>query len=154
VGETKKTKKPLTRAFSAGGVVYKKDKGKLLFLIMKPKGTDRWQLPKGIIDKDESSKATAEREVAEEGGVKAKLLEKLGTSQYFFILKGRRILKTVTYFLMEYVSDTQNGHDDEADEARFFPHEEAHRKLSFKDDKEILKKAREILNRGVQGDLV
>lgn len=79
----RKTESKITREFSAGGVVYKKEVTKTTFLIIKPSGSNRWQLPKGIIDEGESSKDAAVREVREEGGVEVELLEKLGTSQYF-----------------------------------------------------------------------
>lgn len=154
MGETKKTKKPLIRAFSAGGVVFRKGHGKLLFLIMKPKGTDRWQLPKGTIDKGESSQETAKREVGEEGGVEVKVLDKLGISQYFFVLNGERIFKTVTYFLMEYLADLEGGHDDEVEEARFTTYEDAVEKLTYKDDKKMVEKGKELIELGIEGNLV
>lgn len=144
----------LLRAFSAGGAVWRKEKGKDYFLLVKPDGTDRWQLPKGTVDEGESSQETAIREVGEEGGVDAKILEKLGKSQYFFVLKGQKIFKTVTYFLMEYLGDTKEGHDHEVDEAKFFPFNEAFEKLTFEDDKDILKKAKEILERPMQESLI
>lgn len=46
---------------------------------------------------------------------------------------------------MEYKSDGRDGHDSEVDEVQFLPFEEAYEKLTYKDDKEILKKAKEIL---------
>ncbi len=135
----------LLREFSAGGVVFKKEAKKPLFLLIKPAGTDRWQLPKGQIDKDESSAETAAREVEEESGVKAKVIQKLGTSRYFFVLKGQRIFKTVTYFLMGYIGEGKDGHDHEVDETVFLPFDKAYERLTFKDDKNILTKAKEMI---------
>jgi len=98
------------REFSAGGIVFKKEKAKLKFLIIKPTKTQRWQFPKGLVEKNETQKNAAVREVEEEGGIKVKISEKLGSSNYFYIFQGRRIFKTVTYFLMEYQKDTGKGH--------------------------------------------
>lgn len=138
----KGTKKQRTvREFSAGGVVFKDGK----WLIIRPAGTKRWQLTKGSIDKKETTRQTALREVKEEGGVKAEIIEKIGQTQYFFVLKGEKIFKTVTFYLMRYLGDTRKGHDWEVEEAIFVPYKEALEKLSFKDDKEILKKARSLL---------
>lgn len=92
--------------------------------------------------------------MTEEGGVRVKPIEKLGTSQYFFVFEGKRIFKTVSYFLMEYLSDTDKGHDHEVEEAVFVDFYAAYEKLTFKDDKEMLKKGRELLERGIQGNLV
>lgn len=160
-----KTKRPLKREFSAGGIVYKKlkvnnplrgknEKLKVLWLIIKPAETDRWQLPKGKIDAGESSEKTAIREVEEEGGIKAKVIQKIGSEQFFFFFKGNRIFKTVTFYLMEYVSGNPKNHDEEVSESVFFDFDEALNKLTFKNEKEILKKAKEILERPIQGDLI
>jgi 8-oxo-dGTP pyrophosphatase MutT (NUDIX family) len=142
----KTAKQRLTREFSAGGVVYK-GKG---WLIIKPAGTDRWQFPKGQIDEGESPGQAALREVMEEGGIEARLVSKIGKTQYFFHLKGKRIFKTVVFFLMEYIKDTKEGPDSEVAKVCFLPFKKAYKKLSFKNDKEILVKAREILDRGIQ----
>jgi 8-oxo-dGTP pyrophosphatase MutT (NUDIX family) len=143
VGEGKKEQ--VVRAFSAGGAVYKKQGKKTAWLIIQPSGMDRWQLPKGLIAKGESSKVTAQREVEEEGGVKAKVVEKIGTSQFFFVFKGQKIFKTVTYYLMEYLSGSEKNHDMEVEDAVFLPLEEALDKLTFQGDKEILKKAKSLI---------
>ena len=147
-------KEKLVRGFSAGGVVFKKDGRGFRWLIIKPAGTNRWQLPKGRIDKGEGSETAALREVEEEGGVEVKLVKKIGASQYFFTFQGQKIFKTVVYFLMEYLSDTKDGYDHEVDETLFLPFKEAYEKLTFKDDKEILKRAKEILDSGIQGSFV
>jgi len=131
------------RAFSAGGVVFKEDGDEFKFLIIKPTGTDRWQLPKGQIDEGESSEETAVREVAEEGGVETEIIKKLGDSKYFFVWERKKIFKTVAFYLMKYVKDTKKGHDKEVDKAVFFPFKEAYEKLTFKDDKGFLRQAKE-----------
>jgi len=143
--EEKKVKKGIKREFSAGGLVYKKEKGKLLWLIIKPHGYDRWQFPKGNINRGESSRQAAQREVEEEGGIKVRLYEKVGNSQYFFVLDSQKIFKNVVYYLMRYVSDAKSGHDWEVDEVKFLPYKQAHKSLSFKDDRDMLEKASEIL---------
>lgn len=156
MGERSKKEKSskVERVFSAGGVVIKEDAKELKFLIIKPTGTERWQLPKGLIDEGESSKKTAIREVSEEGGINAEVIKKLGRSSYFFVWEGKKIFKTVTFYLMRYKKDTGNGHDREVDEALFFPFNEAYAKLTFKDDKGFLKQAKEEIERGLQGTFI
>ncbi len=115
------------------------------WLLINPAGTDRWQFPKGHIDPGESSKATAVREVAEECGVRASLIEKIADQKYFFHWDGAKIFKIVTFYLMKYAGGDTNNHDKEVRQAKFFPLKKALTKLTFKGDKEILKKAKEIL---------
>jgi len=98
VGKTTKEKiKKFVRQFSAGGAAYTTSKnGKIKWLIVKPAGTERWQLPKGQIEKDEKSIEAAQREVKEEGGVETKVITKIGSSSYFYVFENTKCFKTVT----------------------------------------------------------
>ncbi len=145
------------REFSAGGVVFRDLDGKpsnFLFLIIQPKDTDRWQFPKGHLDNGESSEPAALREVFEEGGVLARIIQKIGVQQYFFVWDKKRIFKTVTFFLMEYVDGDPNNHDSEVEEAVFLPFNEALEKLTFVKDKNILKKAKALIEGEIQPTLI
>lgn len=156
----KKAKKELIREFSAGGAVFRKfqipnSKFQIKWLIINPKGTNRWQLPKGAIEKKESSAVAAQREVNEEGAVVVKVLEKIGEQRYFFYWEGTRRLKTVVYYLMEWRKDKRKGFDkQEIEKVKFVPYEQALIKLTFKSDQDILTKARVLLNSGIQESLV
>jgi len=144
MGEDKKEKKPLVRAFSAGGVVYRKTTKGREWLLIKPTGTKQWRFPKGTIDKGETSKEAAEREVFEETGVKVEIEEKIGSEQYFFQLKRERIFKIVTFFLMKQVGGKVFVEDKwahEVEEVCWFDEENALMSLSFKGERDILKKA-------------
>lgn len=145
------------REFSAGGVVFRAHGGKAsnyLFLIIQPKDTDRWQFPKGHLDNGESSESAALREVLEEGGVSARIIQKIGVQQYFFIWDKKRIFKTVTFFLMQYVDGDPKKHDNEVQEAVFLSFEESLEKLTFAKDKNILKKAKALLEGEIQPTLI
>ena len=61
----KPKKKKVKVEISAGGVVFKKEDNKLKFLLILD-GYGRWALPKGHIEKGESTKTAALREVSEE----------------------------------------------------------------------------------------
>ncbi|MDR3049188.1 MAG: NUDIX domain-containing protein [Elusimicrobiota bacterium] len=58
------------KEFSCGAIVYKKEGGKILFLIVHSKRNNEWGFPKGHIEKGESEKETAKREIFEETGIK------------------------------------------------------------------------------------
>ncbi|MBI3443130.1 NUDIX domain-containing protein [Candidatus Woesebacteria bacterium] len=139
-----KTKSPISREFSAGGVVYKND----LWLITKsapselyPKGF--WRLPKGWINEGENLEEAALREVREEAGIKAKIISKIGTEKYFLTFRGKRILKFVTFYLMEWVRDLPDGPGFETEKIEWLPFDEAYKKLSHRGEKEILRKGRD-----------
>lgn len=107
-------------------------------------------LPKGWIDEGESLEETAIREVREETGVEAEIIQKIGTEKYFFKHPERgNILKFVTFFLMKYVKDSPDGHDGETSEVSWQPFDKAYKTLSFGGEKEVLKKAKELLEQGM-----
>lgn len=98
-------------------------------------------LPKGHPDGDESPEAAATREVAEEAGVSAELIEPLGEARYFYERKGKRVFKRVVFFLFEYRSGDLADHDHEIEEARWMPLEEAARSLSYDGEREMVRRA-------------
>ena len=146
-----KTATGITREFSSGGVVFKKGKGGVLWLVAKNNPSelypeDWWRLPKGWIGNKEDTKEAALREVREEGGVQAKIVSKVGTIKFFFNSKDRgRILKFVTFYLMEWEKDLPEGFDFETSEVLWLPFSQAYERLSFAGEKEILKKAKDLL---------
>lgn len=129
-----------------------------------PKGwiddSDTWGIPgpmaSGEIKADEDSlQETALREVREEGGISAKIIKKLGTSKFFYTHPTRgKILKFVTFYLMEYLKDLPEGFDEETSEIAWLEYEEAYKQLSFGGEKQMLKKAKELLEQGTQSSLV
>lgn len=84
------------------------------------------------------------REVREEGGVDASIVADLGEIKYFYRLAGRGYIKTVHFYLMCYHAGDPADHDQEVQEAAWFPIEETNR-LAFKSEQEIVEKARGIL---------
>lgn len=143
-----KTVKPVTRAYSAGGAVYKRENGKIYWLLIKPRGKDRWQLPKGTIDKGESSKEAALREVHEETGVWAEIIEKIADAKFFFVFQTEKIFKTVTFFLMKYVSGKPSvvpEFEKEIEDVKWMETKEALDSITFKDEREIIQKGFESL---------
>lgn len=145
MGKAKQEK--IIREFSSGGVVFKKNK----WLVTKssvsnlyPKSV--WRLPKGWIDKGETTEETATREVKEEGGVEAKIIKKIETIKYFYNTPDNgKVLKFVTFFLMEWTKDLEEGFGDETSEIIWVPFEKAYKLLIFSGEKQILKKAQSLI---------
>ncbi len=149
---------------SAGGIVYKRSLRPRLKRSLRPAGLKKedsqihilltkhsqhhgWVFPKGLIDPGEDRQTTAVREVKEEGGVEAKIVQEFSPIEYFYKLEGQLVKKKVTYFLMEYLSGDPADHDWEMEDAQWIPSDEVEGTLSFKSDKEIFRKARELLKK-------
>ena len=98
-------------------------------------------LPKGLIDPGEKPAQTALREVREETGVEAEMVEKLGDVRYFYQRSGKRIFKRVTFYLFSYRAGSLEDHDDEVEEARWMPLAEAIEALSYDGEREMAERA-------------
>src|ERR1035437_7141982 len=87
---------------AAGGLVLN-NKGKVLMIHR----LGVWDLPKGKIDKGETSRKAAVREIEEESGIgKLKIIKSLPPTYHIYTLKGKRILKKTFWFKMT-SSDTK-----------------------------------------------
>src|SRR3989304_9851603 len=100
----------IKRIYSAGGIVFRKStrstkgtKG-VEVLVTQHSGHKGWDFPKGHREIYESEEQTALREVEEEVGVLAEIIERVGQTQYFYYEEGSRVLKTVVFYLMKYFS--------------------------------------------------
>ncbi len=129
--------------FSAGGVVFKKEEDKVFILLIRVK--KRWSFPKGNIERNEKKEEAAVREVKEETGIEAEVIDYLGDIEYWYHLGGYKIHKFVYYYLMKYKSGEITPQKEEIDEARFVELKECYEILSYDKDKNILKKAEQKL---------
>lgn len=138
------------RQISAGGVIFRENAGEIEVALISVKGGKVWGLPKGTAEKGENLARTAHREVREETGLEGRILDKVGHIEYFFTFKGddglKRYFKIVYFFLMEYISGVVTDHDHEVDECRWVPIDEAVKLMKYKDEKEIIGKAKELIN--------
>lgn len=132
---------------SAGGVVYRKRDAAIEVALIATRGKSVWTLPKGLIDKGEGPETAAIREISEETGLKAKIVQHLGERSYWFFLKddNAKCRKQVSYFLLEYTGGSIEDFGWEVDDARWFDIDDAMRHVSYRGDRDILEKARTIL---------
>jgi 8-oxo-dGTP pyrophosphatase MutT (NUDIX family) len=128
------------REFSAGGVVVRRMQGRPFVAVVRVRD-EILALPKGHPDGDESPAAAAQREVREETGVEAELVEKLGDIRYRYARGGRRVMKIVSFFLFRYRSGSVADHDHEAEEALWIPLEEAPGRLAYRGERQMAESA-------------
>ena len=134
---------------SAGGVAFRRKDSELEIAIVSVKPKLRWQLPKGIVDPGETPQVAAVREVREEAGVETDLIKLIETIEYWYrsVKYGKpvRYHKFVHFYLLKYRSGEVTNHDHEVEEARWVSFDEALEMLDFKSEREVVEKAREMI---------
>ena len=130
------TDRPL-RETSYGGVVLRGDE----VLVITPTGKRRVTgLPKGGPQPGETGEQTATREVREETGVTATVREPLGDVNYWYRRGGRRVYKTVHFYLFDYRSGSTSDHDHEVEDARWMPLADALTALSYPGERALIER--------------
>jgi len=134
---------------SSGGVVYRQTQDTIEIIIIAVGEKRRWQLPKGLVNKGENPDQTALREVREETGIDSILLDLIDKIEYWYYgqsgSKRIRFHKVVHFYLLEFQSGNTEDHDQEVEEARWVEIDEAQELLAFKSEKEIVRKAKEMV---------
>ena len=134
----------MQKAVSCGGVVIFRGKVLLLYKNLKNR-YEGWVLPKGTVIPGETREETALREVREESGVKAEIVQYIDKSFYTFKVRNELVEKDVHWFLMKsknYYSKPQ--HEEYFFHAGYYRYIEAYHLLKFPNEKMILKKAYEM----------
>lgn len=134
-----------TKEFSAGGIVYRINSNQIEWLVIQHSKHKGWIFPKGLIGdrvEGEGKEETAVREVEEEGGVKAKIvLHQPFSTNYIYTFSGRKIFKTVYFYLMEYISGDIKDHDQEVSDIKWLSAGDVVKQLSYKSDQEMFERA-------------
>jgi 8-oxo-dGTP diphosphatase len=142
-------KLPVREQVSAGGVVFRRDDGRVDIVIVAVGGNNRWQLPKGLVEKDENPEIAAVREAREEGGTDSEVVEHIETVEYWYagLDKGERVRfhKRVHFYLLRYLSGDTSNHDWEVNEARWVPIGDAGSQLAFDNERRVVERARELI---------
>jgi 8-oxo-dGTP pyrophosphatase MutT (NUDIX family) len=157
----------MVREFSAGGVVLRRMAGKWHIAVIEPRrdpdsgASSRKKklpspilaLPKGLVDSGETPDQTALREVQEETGITALLIEKLTDIKYFYVRSWsdrERVFKVVSFYLLRYksgkIDDISPDMRIEVEHAMWLPLEDAPKQLAYKSEREVVRKAQEYVN--------
>ncbi len=141
---------PPTKAqVSAGGAVYRKTENRIETVLIAVGADHRWQLPKGIVNAGETLSQAAVREVREETGIDTIPGELIDQIEYWYYGQSEnrrlRFHKIVHFYLLKYKSGNTEDHDQELEEARWVEIDEAQELLTFKSEREILAKAKQMI---------
>ncbi len=132
--------------FSAGGLVVETGREPPACLVIVPTrraadGSKVLTLPKGHPDPGETAEVAAVREVREETGVNAIVVDALGDVRYVYQRSGRRIAKVVRFFLMQHCDGSLGDHDHEVEVVRWMTLSEAATALSYAGEREVVARA-------------
>src|SRR5262245_12523948 len=134
---------------SAGGVVFRMDSGKPVFLLIQD-SYGNWGFPKGHVERGERSETAAVREVMEETGLRAlSAIGSIETIDWWFRLHGRLIHKDCEYFLMQAGAGEPSPQKSEGITAcRWTPTDEAMQLIRYDNARGVLRRAIEMLSAG------
>ncbi len=107
-------------------------------------GRVEWCLPKGHLEAGETPEQAAVREIEEETGIRGRILDALGTIDYWFSVEGRRIHKLVHHFLLEATGGSlsiEGDPDHEAIDVAWVPLTELATLLAFPNERRIAREA-------------
>ena len=157
----------MPREISAGGVVVRKSEMGWEVAVIEPRregGTSNsakrksgnqgqiLALPKGIVDPGEDAAQTAVREVFEETGIRAAIITKLTDIKYVYVRSWgdkQRVFKIVSFFLLRYelgeIDNVSREMRIEVKQALWIPLEGAERRLSYRGERDVIRKAQEWL---------
>lgn len=147
------SKVPTKTQISAGGVAFRRRKKQIEVALISVGERQRWQLPKGVVDKGESTEDAAFREVREEAGIKTEVVDRIDKVEYWYFWNedGQRVRyhKFVYFYLLSYKSGDVRDHDDEVNEARWVEIDEAIKLLAFNSERKIVEKAKALIGSGL-----
>ena len=128
---------PVDEVRAAGGVVWKPDaEGRPEVLLVHRPRYDDWSLPKGKRDPGETDEECARREVLEETGLRVELGAELPEVRY---RDHKDRPKVVRYWVMRPTGPpTPFVPNDEVDEIRWCPLDEAVRRLTYEHDRDLV----------------
>lgn len=119
---------------SCGIVVFKEDK---VLLIHHNLG--HWGFPKGHVELGETEEETARREVFEETGINASIIE--GFKEKITYCPKKGIEKDVYFFVGKPIDNNLVPQLSEVCEVNFFDIDETHKLITYEDEKNMFKKA-------------
>lgn len=126
-----------------GAVVFRENRGKRQFLLVRQKDGEGWEIAKVTVRKGESSVRAVIRLASEQGGMAVRVLEEAGRTVGNTIINAKSVPQKFYYYLM--LQRGGNGEFMGFDEYKWMEYSDALKKLVQKREKDILKEAKEVL---------
>lgn len=136
----------MTYEKSCGGIIYTEIKSVRRYLIIQ--STEGiYGFPKGHMENDETELETALREVFEETGIRAALIEDFKLTDEHPLPNKKDVMKHITYFVGKYENQEITIQETELKSAKLMTYDEAMEAFQFESSKKLLKDA----NRFIEG---
>lgn len=129
---------------SCGAVVFTRLEREIRYVIIRHLG-GHCGFPKGHMEPGEEEQTTALREIREEVGLRPVLIDGFREEENYLLPNKPGVAKQVVYFLAEYSGQMIHTQPEEVAQAWLLPYEEALSALTFREAREILKKAHKFL---------
>lgn len=131
---------------SSGAVVFTRKENNIYFVIVKSLD-GYYGFPKGHIEGSETEEKTALREVYEETGIRAKIIDGFRTTDEYTIPNKKEIIKKVIYFVAEYDNQQICCKEDELEGTYLMKYEEAMGTFYFNSSKRILREVKNFIKK-------
>lgn len=126
-----------------GAIIFRDNRGKRQFLVVKQKEGDDWEIPKVTVRKGESSVRAVIRLTGEQAGMTAKVLEEAGRATGSTIINAKSIPQKYYYYLMMLKAGGAEaiGFND----VQWLEYAAVVKKVSLKREKDMFKGAKDVL---------
>lgn len=131
----------------AGAAVFRKAKnGRISWFLVRDSQSKRWEMPKALVRKGESSVRTILRVMGEQGGMNCRIIEEAGRIEDKVEINGKSTGRRIIYYL---VLEKSAGEVLGFEEYAWVDFSLALRKLGWEREKQILKSAKDELEKWV-----
>ena len=135
---------------SCGAVVVTVIDGSIKYVIVESK-EGYFGFPKGHVEKNETEKETALREIREETGLNVDIIDDFKTEDlHRFTLNGETRMKHVVYFLAQYSNQSPSAQISELNSIKIIDFDTAISIFQFESSKRILSEANEFITKHLQ----
>ena len=126
----------VVRETTSGGVVFRRNtKNQQLEILLLQDAKNRWTIPKGHVEPNEDPKATAQREIIEETGLKQmKVYDWLGKVNFRYRRTHTLVLMTMHIYLVQGTGNTDLLHPENwLNDLKWLPVNDAIEKIAYED---------------------
>lgn len=130
-----------------GGALVFRDRGKKTsWLVVKPEDENEWQLPKGLVFREESSVRAVMRTLGKIAGLRSAIIEEVGRTNSTTARKGTSLSRRVIYYLVQLKGKAEEGEMSMPIKLQWLKFASAKTRLGTANEKKMLIEARSMLS--------